>query len=147
MDGVLWWTGSRPQPGCRVTAAGAWFSLTAEQAENAATVAGVGFAEGVPDHAVTVAVATAMQESRLANLPDGDRDSAGLFQQRPSQGWGTYAQVTDPVTPRRPSTGRWRSCRTGRRSRSPRPPSWSRVRPRRRPTRSGSRRRAPSPSR
>ena len=47
--------------------------------------------------AVTVALATAMQESGLRNLPGGDRDSAGLFQQRPSQGWGTYAQVTDPV--------------------------------------------------
>jgi hypothetical protein len=43
-----------------------------------------------------VALATAYQESDLVNLPTGDRDSAGLFQQRPSQGWGTLAQVTDP---------------------------------------------------
>jgi hypothetical protein len=46
---------------------------------------------------VTIAMATALQESGLTNLAAGDRDSAGLFQQRPSQGWGTYAQVTDPV--------------------------------------------------
>jgi hypothetical protein len=51
----------------------------------------------MPHHAVTVALATAIQETDLANLSGGDRDSAGLFQQRPSQGWGTYAQVTDPV--------------------------------------------------
>ena len=44
-----------------------------------------------------MAVATAMQESTLRNLPSGDRDSAGLFQQRPSQGWGTLAQITDPA--------------------------------------------------
>jgi hypothetical protein len=44
-----------------------------------------------------VAIATAMQETHLANLPGGDRDSAGLFQQRPSQGWGTYDEVTDSV--------------------------------------------------
>jgi len=65
--------------------------------DNAATIAGVGLSMGMPDHAVTVALATALQESGLRNLPAGDRDSAGLFQQRPSQGWGTYTQVTDPV--------------------------------------------------
>ncbi|GAA4539956.1 hypothetical protein [Pseudonocardia xishanensis] len=97
VGGVLWWTGSRPQPGCRVEAAGTTVSLTLAQAEYAATIGGVGYAEGMPDHAVTVAIATALQESRLDNLAGGDRDSAGLFQQRPSQGWGTYAQVTDPV--------------------------------------------------
>ena len=41
-------------------------------------------------------VATAIQESVLRNMRGGDRDSAGLFQQRPSMGWGSYAQVTDP---------------------------------------------------
>lgn len=71
--------------------------LDVEQADSAATIAGVGLAMGMPDHAVTVALATAMQESGLHNLSGGDRDSAGLFQQRPSQGWGTYAQVTDPA--------------------------------------------------
>ncbi|MBN9102798.1 MULTISPECIES: hypothetical protein [unclassified Pseudonocardia] len=83
-------------PGCATAAAGS-ADMTVEQADNAATIAGVGIAQGMPDHAVTVALATALQESGLRNLTGGDRDSAGLFQQRPSQGWGTYAQVTDPV--------------------------------------------------
>ncbi|MDX6428657.1 MAG: hypothetical protein QOE54_1023 [Streptosporangiaceae bacterium] len=93
-----------PTQGCAVTGATsaasstpADFTLTVEQADNAATIAGVGIRLGMPDHAVSVALATAMQESRLRNLPNGDRDSAGLFQQRPSQGWGTHAQVVDPV--------------------------------------------------
>ncbi len=83
-------------PGCAAASDGS-ADLTVEQAGNAATIAGVGLAQGMPNHAVTVALATAMQESGLRNLPGGDRDSAGLFQQRPSQGWGTYAEVTDPV--------------------------------------------------
>jgi hypothetical protein len=92
---------TRPGPGCVVTAVPGTGSgdhrLTVEQAGNAATIAAVGIRMGIPDHAVSVALATAMQESRLRNLPGGDRDSAGLFQQRPSEGWGTYAEVTDPV--------------------------------------------------
>jgi hypothetical protein len=52
---------------------------------------------GAPPRAWVIALATAMQESTLRNIPYGDRDSEGLFQQRPSQGWGTQAQVTDPV--------------------------------------------------
>ncbi|RZT88520.1 hypothetical protein EV383_5463 [Pseudonocardia sediminis] len=84
-------------PGCTVTGGAREVSLSVEQAGNAATIAGVGAAMGMPDHAVTVALATVLQESGLRNLPGGDRDSAGLFQQRPSQGWGTYEQVTDPV--------------------------------------------------
>ncbi len=50
----------------------------------------------MPDHAVTVGVATAIQESKLRNPSYGDRDSLGLFQQRPSQGWGTAQQVATP---------------------------------------------------
>jgi len=73
------------------------FSFSPEQAANAATVAAVGIKMGLPPHAVTIALATAWQESKMINLTGGDRDSAGLFQQRPSEGWGTYAQVTDPV--------------------------------------------------
>src|SRR5690606_17546897 len=49
-----------------------------------------------PERAVTVALATALQESELRNLPGGDRDSVGLFQQRPSQGWGDPSQLSDP---------------------------------------------------
>jgi hypothetical protein len=71
-------------------------SLDAEQAANAATIAAVGLRRGLPQKAVTVALATALQESKLENLSGGDRDSIGLFQQRPSQGWGTAEQVADP---------------------------------------------------
>jgi hypothetical protein len=66
--------------------------------DNAATIAGVGRKLGAPDRAITIALATAIQESGLANLNGGDRDSLGLFQQRPSQGWGTTAQLTNTVT-------------------------------------------------
>jgi hypothetical protein len=70
--------------------------LTTDQAANAATIAAVGKRLGVPNHGVTVAFATAFQESGLRNLDYGDRDSLGLFQQRPSQGWGTPADITTP---------------------------------------------------
>jgi hypothetical protein len=96
--------GAPGTPGCTVTAppgatssTTASFTLTPEQAQNAATIAAVAAQLGMPDHAVTVALATALQESKLRNLPSGDRDSLGLFQQRPSQGWGTPQQILDPV--------------------------------------------------
>jgi hypothetical protein len=73
------------------------FVLTPDQAGYAATIAAVGKRMGMPDHAVTVALATALQESGLSNVRGGDRDSLGLFQQRPSQGWGTAQQILDPV--------------------------------------------------
>jgi len=94
-----WWlTRTLPRPAPRCTAAAlAGVGLAVDQADNAATIAAVGLTSEMPHHAVTVAIATALQESGLRNLPGGDRDSAGLFQQRPSQGWGTYAEVTDPV--------------------------------------------------
>lgn len=85
-------------PRCTVTSsAGASFDLTPEQARNAATVAAVATRRGLPPYAATIGIATAMQESRLRNLAGGDRDSVGLFQQRPSQGWGTVAQIRNPV--------------------------------------------------
>jgi hypothetical protein len=71
--------------------------LTGEQIGNARTIAQVAYERDLPERAVVIALATAMQESRLRNLDYGDRDSLGLFQQRPSQGWGTPAQVQDPV--------------------------------------------------
>ncbi|SDC54634.1 hypothetical protein SAMN05660690_1847 [Geodermatophilus telluris] len=71
--------------------------LSAEQVANARTIAQVALDRGLPERAVVIALATAMQESTLHNLPYGDRDSLGLFQQRPSQGWGTPEQVQDPV--------------------------------------------------
>ncbi|TKJ19019.1 hypothetical protein A6V29_10650 [Blastococcus sp. CCUG 61487] len=71
--------------------------LTSEQVGNAVTIAEVGYARGLPQRAVVIALATAMQESSLRNLDYGDRDSLGLFQQRPSQGWGAPHEVQDPV--------------------------------------------------
>jgi hypothetical protein len=88
-------SGTAP-PECRVTLGTATFSLSPDQANNATTIAAVGKSMGLPDHAVTVALAAAMQESQLHNLDHGDRDSLGLFQQRPSQGWGTPAEILTP---------------------------------------------------
>ncbi len=83
---------------CTLTAASsATYELTPEQAGNAATISAVALRRGVGERGATVALATALQESKLRNLNRGDRDSLGLFQQRPSQGWGTAAQVRDPV--------------------------------------------------
>lgn len=78
-----------------VSSDGARRTLTPDQAQNAALIANIAVTRGLPDHAATVAIATAMQESRLTNLDYGDLDSLGLFQQRPSQGWGTAEQVSD----------------------------------------------------
>lgn len=72
-----------------------------EQLANAAIIASVGTGRGVPTRGLVIAVATAIQESSLRNLGDlgdnNDHDSLGLFQQRPSQGWGTPEQIRDPV--------------------------------------------------
>lgn len=89
-----------PPPACTVvpTSAGEQtYTLSLQQAQNAAIIAAVGFEKGLPDHAVTVALAASLQESKLRDLPYGDRDSVGLFQQRPSQGWGTTTQLLDPL--------------------------------------------------
>ncbi len=98
--GVVVWFATRhaaPPPACAATADGQTYVLDPEQAENAATIAAVGKRLGMPDHAVTVALAAALQESKLRNVEYGDRDSLGLFQQRPSQGWGSAAQVRQPA--------------------------------------------------
>jgi hypothetical protein len=79
------------------TIAGSDVRVSAEQAANAATIAAVARSRGLPPRATVIALATAQQESRIRNLDHGDRDSLGLFQQRPSQGWGSEAQVQDPV--------------------------------------------------
>ena len=71
--------------------------LSDVQARNASLVAAIAVRRGMPAHAATIALAAALQESKLYNLRGGDRDSLGLFQQRPSQGWGTPAQILDPV--------------------------------------------------
>jgi len=80
--------------------AGGWKAVgrfDVEQVGHAATIAAVGAQMGVPMRGWIVAVATAIQESELRNLSGGDRDSIGLFQQRPSQGWGTGEQLRDPA--------------------------------------------------
>jgi peptidoglycan DL-endopeptidase CwlO len=71
--------------------------LSDEQRRNASTIVAVARDMGAPPRAWLVALATAMQESKLQNINYGDRDSLGLFQQRPSQGWGSPSEVTDPV--------------------------------------------------
>ena len=71
--------------------------MTAEMEANARTIVSVGRSLNVPEYGLVIALAAAMQESTLRNLNYGDRDSLGLFQQRPSTGWGTPAQVTDTV--------------------------------------------------
>ncbi|WP_372592687.1 hypothetical protein [Actinotalea sp.] len=73
-----------------------WY-LDPEQAANAALLGGIAEQRGLPARALTIAIATTLQESKLRNIDYGDRDSLGLFQQRPSQGWGTPEQVQDPV--------------------------------------------------
>ncbi|MEU6858783.1 hypothetical protein AB0B28_07915 [Glycomyces sp. NPDC046736] len=71
--------------------------LSAQQTSNAATIAAVGMRDGLDEHAVSVAITTAMQESELINVNYGHHDSLGLFQQRPSMGWGTEEELMDPV--------------------------------------------------
>ncbi len=70
--------------------------LTPEMQSNAEIIHRVGKSLGVSDYGIAIALATAMQESSLINIDYGDRDSIGLFQQRPSKGWGTVAQIMDP---------------------------------------------------
>ena len=100
--GVVWLLNrTHPAPPvaerCVATVDGTSWALSSGQAENAALIAGMGVHRELPARAVTIALATAMQESKLLNVEHGDRDSLGLFQQRPSQGWGTAEQVQDPV--------------------------------------------------
>ncbi len=84
-------------PGCQAGTGQQAVLLDTEQAGIAATIAGVAAREHLPEKAVTIAYATAMQESHMHNLHYGDRDSVGVFQQRPSQGWGTASELEDPV--------------------------------------------------
>lgn len=70
--------------------------LSGEQARNAGVIVTVGERMRVPVRGWVIAVATALQESNLINIRGGDRDSLGLFQQRPSQGWGTPEQIMNP---------------------------------------------------
>lgn len=71
--------------------------LAAEQIRNANTIMGVGKRMGASNRDLVISIMTAMQESTLRNVNYGDRDSLGLFQQRPSSGWGTPKQIMDPL--------------------------------------------------
>ena len=83
--------------GCTAEVDGLVVDLTLEQAENAALITAIALQRGLPARAASIALATAYQESEILNIEHGDRDSVGLFQQRPSQGWGTVEQILDPV--------------------------------------------------
>jgi len=86
-----------PPPGCQAGNGASAITLDTGQAGIAATIAAVAARHKLPRQAVTIALAAAMQESDLENLDYGDRDSIGVFQQRPSQGWGTAADLQNPV--------------------------------------------------
>lgn len=85
-----------PAQGALVDANGVHDLRDEQQAANLAIITGESIRRGLPPRAASIAIVTAMQESKLYNLDHGDRDSVGLFQQRPSQGWGTVEQIMDP---------------------------------------------------
>ena len=87
----------QPRPTACLVGPGQTVQLTVSQAGIAATIAGVASRRGMPVRAVAIAYATALQESKLANLNYGDLDSVGVFQQRPSQGWGSAREIENPV--------------------------------------------------
>ncbi|MWV49280.1 peptidoglycan-binding protein [Rathayibacter sp. VKM Ac-2803] len=87
-------SGTTPEPG---QPGETFATLSEEQLANVRVIIAEGKTAGVPEYGWVVAIATAMQESRLRNLSGGDRDSVGLFQQRPSAGWGDPAALVDPV--------------------------------------------------
>lgn len=89
--------GGGPSDGCSTTVEGNSSSLTTSQSQYAALITAIAVQRGLPPRAASIALATAMQESKIQNLPGGDRDSLGLFQQRPSMGWGTRDQLMDPA--------------------------------------------------
>lgn len=98
--GILVQRGVGPLPdpsGCRAEVDGLVVELTLEQAENAALITALSIQRGLPARAASIALATAYQESKIVNVEHGDRDSVGLFQQRPSQGWGSREEILDPV--------------------------------------------------
>jgi hypothetical protein len=82
--------------GCEARVGGHTVSLTLEQAENVSLMAAISVQRGMPARAASIAIATSAQESKLYNIEHGDRDSLGLFQQRPSQGWGTAREILNP---------------------------------------------------
>lgn len=82
--------------GCLVRTAETTVGIDLEQAKYASIISGMSVRRSLPARAASVALATAYQESGIRNIDYGDRDSVGLFQQRPSQDWGTVKQIMDP---------------------------------------------------
>lgn len=102
ITGTAWVTGSEhvassPAYAATTTTSTGVADLNAEQIGNARTIIGVGKGAGISDQGIKIALITAMQESTLQNLSWGHSDSLGLFQQRPSMGWGTAAELQDPA--------------------------------------------------
>lgn len=87
----------RAEPVETTAAASLDVALDAEMRANARIIVEVGRGLGVPDRGIVIALAAAAQESGMRNLRHGDLDSLGLFQQRPSQGWGEPEQLLDPT--------------------------------------------------
>jgi len=84
-----------PVPNLRKTGSGA-VVLTGEMRDNALVVLEVGREAGVPDDGIVIALTAAMQDSSLHNLAFGEADAVGLFQQRPSRGWGDEVALLEP---------------------------------------------------
>ena len=86
--------------GCSALLNGDKQNLATDQTANASLITAIAVRRGLPARAATIAIATSMQEAKLRNINYGDHagpDSRGLFQQRPSQGWGTEAEIMDPI--------------------------------------------------
>ena len=101
--GAFWWLRDRglasPVPGqqrCVATASDRSVVLDLDQAHFASIVVGLSVRRGLAPRAASIAMATVYQETGIRNLDYGDRDSVGLFQQRPSQGWGSAGQLQNP---------------------------------------------------
>jgi hypothetical protein len=101
--GAVAYLGSRgatePVPGeqrCVATAGDRSVAIDLDQAHLTSIIVGLSVRRGLPPRAASIAMATVYQETGIRNLDYGDRDSVGLFQQRPSQGWGTPKQLRDP---------------------------------------------------
>ncbi|MGB5951000.1 MAG: hypothetical protein WBG57_00635 [Ornithinimicrobium sp.] len=95
--GARWVSGALSDPVCEFRLNGRTETKTPEQSAHAATMSVIAVQRGLPPRAATLAIATAIQESKLENITYGDADSLGLFQQRPSQGWGSEEQILDPI--------------------------------------------------
>lgn len=86
----------RPTPHCDARISGHVATITNDQAWWTSIIIGTTVKRELPARAATIAMATVYQETGIRNLDHGDRDSVGLFQQRPSQGWGSVEEIMDP---------------------------------------------------